>query len=263
MTLPEPLLAFWLAWEALSMRCEPRPWGVVATDPRYPTVWDANHAGVFSPHDGLTAAEIRRALLPAVREAGAEWEHVELWDPPARCPALRQLERTAERTGDDVMMAFRGGPADLPRRPLPPTEAVVRELAGLDEGFWELYSASRDEFGDALDPELVAQMVRRDREVMVPAGLRVFGGFLGEELAGFASLISLAGVGYVDNVVTMAGFRRRGVAGTTVRAAVAASLAAGDRAVHLLALPGSDAQGLYERIGFEVIGHVLSATRAA
>jgi ribosomal protein S18 acetylase RimI-like enzyme len=262
-TLPEPLLAFWSAWEGLSLRCEPHPWGLVATDSRYPKVWDANHAGVFTGHADLTAAEIRRALLPAVRQAGAEWEHVEMWDPPARCPTMRQLERTAERTGADVIMVFRGGPDDLPRRPLPPTDAAARELADLDEAFWELYWASRDEFGDPLERELVAQMVRRDREVMVPAGLRVFGGFLDGEMAGFASLISLAGVGYVDNVVTMPAVRRRGVAGATVRAAVAASLGGGDRAVHLLAHPGSAAQGLYERIGFEVLGHVLSATRPA
>jgi predicted GNAT family acetyltransferase len=68
-------------------------------------------------------------------------------------------------------------------------------------------------------------------------------------------------VGYLDNVVTMPPFRRRGVASATVTAAVGASLGSGDRHVFLLAEKDGDPQRLYERLGFRVRSPIESFTR--
>jgi ribosomal protein S18 acetylase RimI-like enzyme len=147
--------------------------------------------------------------------------------------------------------------------PLPATSASevhVNEVAHPDDAFWPWYRDSLSEFGLELSIDVLDQMVRRTREVFLPAGLRWFVGGIDGEPAGYASLLSLGGVGYLDNVVTMPGFRRRGVAGATVASAVSASRKAGDRHLFLLAEQDGDAQRLYEGLGFRVAAKVESYT---
>src|SRR5207247_8046361 len=99
------------------------------------------------------------------------------------------------------------------------------------------------------------------REVFLPAGMRWFVVSVAGEPAGYASLISLEGTGYLDNVVTMPAHRRRGIASAAVTAAVAASQRAGDDHVFLLAERAGDPQRLYERLGFRVAAPIESFTR--
>jgi hypothetical protein len=256
MALPEPLKDFWSAWRGLTLTRRTTPWGEIVTDPRYPLVWESNHAAVLRDHAGVTLAEIRAELLPALSEAGAVYEHVEFWDPPASCPALDALRMVADHGGTDAVMVYegeRGGPpADGP---------AVKEVVEPGEDFWEVYRSSRNEFGDTLAEEVVDQLVLRDRELLLPAGLRAFVARADGAVAGFATLISLAGVGYVDNVVTLLAHRLRGVGTATTAMAIRASLAAGDRMVHLLTDDGSDAQRIYERLGMRARAKVTSATR--
>lgn len=256
MTMPEPIKSFWYAFEELGETFVRTPWGVVVSDSRFPFVYDANHAGVLEAAPDLGAAEIRRALLPALRRAGAAHEHFEFMDLADAVPALEELmDESPEHTDPDVTMVYHGDGRALP------SPFAVREVVEPDESFWDLHRRSRNEFGDEpLEEPVVEQLVGRDREVMVPAGLRFFAGFAGEEPAGFSSLISLAGVGYVDNVVTMPPFRRRGLAAATVTAAAAASRAAGDRALFLLAEDGGAPQRLYERLGFRVVCRNVGVT---
>src|SRR5438105_708789 len=87
---------------------------------------------------------------------------------------------------------------------------------------------------DATNDEVLDQMVARTREVFVPAGLRCFVAFVDEEMAGYTSYLSLAGVGYIDNVVTMPAFRGRGLGTATVIRAMEASHAGADRCLFLL-----------------------------
>ena len=68
-------------------------------------------------------------------------------------------------------------------------------------------------------------------------------------------------MGYVDNVVTLPRFRRRGVASATTGRAVRESLAKGDRLVHLLTAEGGGPVRLYEALGFRARGTVASVTR--
>jgi ribosomal protein S18 acetylase RimI-like enzyme len=240
-------------------------WGHVVTDARFPRVWESNRAAVLSRHASVTLAEIRRWLLPALRAAGAAYEVVEFWDPPARAPALRSMLATAEDSGRDVMMVFRGGRDDAERavakvRRQNDPSITVRELVDPRRSFWKVYRDSRLEFGADMTTETLRQLVRRDRDVLVPAGLRLFGGYVVGELAGFSSLLSLSRVGYVDNVVTLPAFRRRGVASAVTTWAVRESLGSGDRATMLLAEHGGAPQRLYERLGFGVHATVVTVT---
>jgi predicted GNAT family acetyltransferase len=83
---------------------------------------------------------------------------------------------------------------------------------------------------------------------------------VGEEIAGFVGLLSLDGIGYLDSVVTLPSFRRRGVATAGVLHVVRESLDGGDRLVHLLADEDDAPQRLYERLGFRTRARVRSAT---
>ncbi len=117
-------------------------------------------------------------------------------------------------------------------------------------------------FGDVLAEDVVEQMDRREQEVLIPAGLRMFVALVEGRVAGFTNLLSLRAVGYLDTVVTLPQFRRRGVATAAVTHAVGESLAGGDRLVHLLADEGEPPQALYERLGFRVRARVRSVNRS-
>jgi ribosomal protein S18 acetylase RimI-like enzyme len=259
MAFPEPLADFWSAWRGLTLARRPTAWGEVVSDPRYPLVWESNHAAVLRNHATVSLEEIRAELIPALTEARAVYEHVEFWDPPASCPALEALKVVAEHGGTDAVMVYEG-PADGPAAGTP-DGLDLEELTDPGEDFWAVYRTSRDEFAESLTDEVVDQLVLRDRELLVPAGLRAFVAKADGDIAGFATLISLAGAGYVDNVVTLLAHRRRGVGTATTAMAIRESLAAGDRMVHLLTEDGSDAQRLYERLGMGARATVSSATR--
>jgi ribosomal protein S18 acetylase RimI-like enzyme len=256
MTLPRSLLRFWYAWGALGPVVRPQPWGQVVGDARYPLVWESNHAAVLEHHADVRAEDIRVALEPTLRTTGATHEHVEFWDPDGPCPAVDELRPGAERIGQDVVMVFEGDPSRTPE-----TAADVSELEQPDEAFWHVYRSSRDEFGGTLTAETIDQLVARDREVLVPAGLRIFAAVVDGEVGGFVSLVSLAGVGYIDNVVTLGRYRRRGLASASTMYAVRAGLAAGNEAIHLLAEEDGRPSRLYERLGFRVRARVVSLTR--
>ena len=73
-----------------------------------------------------------------------------------------------------------------------------------------------------------------------------------------AEVVSLGGVGYVDNVATLPHFRRRGIAAAVVDRMVREARTAGAEHVCLLA----DEPGpirLYGRLGFDVTGRLVSS----
>jgi ribosomal protein S18 acetylase RimI-like enzyme len=255
MTLPDPLLDFWQAWYGLSPDPRPTPWGVVITDHRYPLIYDANHAGVLFDHDRITADDVLGELDPALRRVGAAYRHVEFWGLPDPCPAFDDIAARSDESHTDVDMVFEAEPILDP-----PADVEMREVDPTERPYWSVYITTRDMFGDEMSAEVIEQMNRRDLEVLIPGGVRMFGAFVDGEMAGLVNLLSLAGVGYLDSVVTLPRFRRRGVATAGVLYVVRQSLEEGDRAVHLLADEGDAPQRLYERLGFRVAARVRSAT---
>jgi GNAT superfamily N-acetyltransferase len=257
-TLPAPLDRFWEAMAAANPVCEPTAWGYLVADPRFPIVWDANHAAVLHAGDELGADELRETARAFLRHEGAVHEHIELWGLPARSTLRDELrDRLGRDLPRDVLMAFEGDPAALPS---PPEGIRIDEVTRPDDRLRAWLHRSRNEFGEPLSEEVLDQLVGRDFAVFLPLGLRWFVATVGTELAGYTSLVSLAGVGYLDGVVTMPAFRRRGVASSTVAAAVRTSLGAGDQVVHLLAEGEGDPRRLYERMGFRSRAAVESFT---
>ena len=229
---------------------------MVFSDPRFPLLYDANHAAILEEMPDLGLAEIRGELLPALREAGAPHEQIEFWA-SHECPAVAEMR---EITGDtrDVLMILEGPPAALP-----PTEIEVREIVEPDQEFLAWYRESRSDFGERpeLGEAVLDQLYRRDLEMFFPRGLRFFVGFVDGEMAGLATLLGIDGIGYLDSVVTRREFRYRGVATATVRTAVEASFDRGDELVHLLAMKGGAPQRLYEKLGFRATAEIVTFTR--
>jgi ribosomal protein S18 acetylase RimI-like enzyme len=227
-------------------------------DERFPDLWDANNATVLEPSPSITVSEIRDALLEPVRQVGAPTEHIEFWETSAASPALRELRVAGQQRTPDVVMTFGGG-----NRPeLGELTAVhVEEVTSPGVDFLSWYRSTLNEFGTQLSEAVLDQLVRRAVDVFLPAGMRWFVATLGDRRAGYTSLVSLDGVGYLDNVVTMPAFRKRGVATATVSRAVDAGRDSGDRAIFLLAEEGGGPQRLYERLGFRTTSRVESFTR--
>jgi ribosomal protein S18 acetylase RimI-like enzyme len=254
MSLPDALLSFWYEAESLAETYVRTPWGVVIADSRYPTIHDANHAGLLEEAPDLTLEEVRDTLHPLLRSAGATHEHIEVMDVSDPSRATDELRREQQHVAAEVVMRHEGDGVE------PETDARVEEIAP-DDSFWRVYRDTRSEFGDPLNDVVIEQLVTRDRDVFLPAGLRFFAGILGGEIAGFTSLIALGGTAYVDNVVTLPKYRRRGVASATVTRAIESVRDRGLETVFLIAEDGGGPQRLYERLGFRVVARAMGFTR--
>jgi len=256
MPLPEPVRDFCYAVAELSPQARRTEWGVVTVDPRFPLIWDANNAAVLEPAPGLDVAAIEEVLALDLRAAGAPLEHVEVWETSVESRALREMRKWGARTRPDVVMV-REPDALVPE----PGGVEVQELIEPDVEFWPWFRQSLLEFEEPRSDEVLDQIVERARTVFVPAGLRWFVAFVDGQMAGYTSLISVDGVGYVDGVVTMPKFRGQGVGTATVGRAIEASRTGGDRSLFLLTEQENPARGLYERLGFRVEANVESFTR--
>src|SRR5262245_48715203 len=186
MTLPSFVKSYWHAAAGLGERVERTAWGLVATDSRFPMVWDANNAAVLEPDGTLDAEAIRAALVPALRRAGARYEHVEFLETDTVNPALTEYRGASDLPDPDVVMTFAGPPPD--EEPMP---VRVREISHPEPSFWPWYRDSLREFGNHLSEEVLDQLVARTRATTHPAGERWFVGLIDGERAGYTSLVSL------------------------------------------------------------------------
>jgi len=263
-TLPEPILSFWIASLRLQAAFRDTSWGAVVTDSRYPGVYEANHGSVLRLAPTLTLEDIRAELVPALEQAGATHEHIEIMDADEDSPALEELLASPWEHDPDVVMVYEG--KDSLRDQKPASSEVsdgiqVEEIVQGDDSFWQLYRMVPNEYGETLPDYVLDQMLARVQDLFVPAGERFFVGTIERAIAGVVSVLTLEGVAYVDNVVTLPQFRGRGVATAGVIQAVSASLEAGAEAVFLLAEDGGAPQRLYERLGFVVRKRCYGFTR--
>jgi ribosomal protein S18 acetylase RimI-like enzyme len=253
--LPEPVRSFWYAMTLLGERTRRTAWGAVQADARFPLVWEANNACILERDPSLMLDRVRSALHPALRQAGATHEHLEFWETSVDSPALREARAEAREVDRDAVMVHAGPSADGAH---PAVEVI--QVRQPDRAFWPWYLDSLKEFEHDLSEPVLNQMVARVRAVFLPKGMRWFVGSVNGHRAGYASVISIGGVAYLDGVVTMPSFRGRGVATATVTAAVRASREAGSAWVFLLTDEQGPARRLYERLGFRVQARVESFT---
>ncbi len=247
----EPLVAFWRAHDALFEREDRAWWGAVVSDARYPLIREPNYARVETARP-VRLAEIEDALLPQRDRAGSRSSHVVVFRPEEQTDLIAEASTRGERIVWDLVMT-----AEAPCAGPPERAAAVEELGAFDEAFWRAHRASAGLFEVGGGAEL-DQLQAIERDILIPAGRRWFcvrdeGGF-----AAFAALLVLGGIGFVDHVVTFPAARRHGYAEALTGRALAEAAAAGASRTHLLAEPHGDAVRIYQRVGFEAVGHLAS-----
>ena len=222
-------------------RVLPAPGGVAVLHSQVPLLWDANHLTVTEPRQA-SPRDLARAAERVRREAGLGHRMVIVPDQREG----RRLARGFGRLGWDLerhlVMALRR-PADRP-----PPVAEIRSMA-----FDEL-DGPRAEFlrGEAWGrPEVVRQVLHRDRLLARAVQDRAFAALIDGRPAAFCRLMSDGEVGQVEDVATLRGHRGRGLARAVVGAAVDASRQAGHRLTFLTADAADWPQALYRKLGFE------------
>ena len=219
----------------------PAPGGVAVLHSQVPLLWDANHLTVTEP--GLAGPrELARAAERIRRDVGLGHRMVIVLDEAEG----RRLARGFGRLGWDLerhlVMALR---RQVDR---PPPDVEIRSMP------FEQLDGARAEFlrGEPWGrPEVVSQVLRRDRLLAGAVQDQAFTAVVENRPAAFCRLLSDGVVGQVEDVATLPAHRGRGLARAVVGAAIEASSAAGHRLTFLTADAADWPQALYRKIGFD------------
>jgi GNAT superfamily N-acetyltransferase len=250
----EPLLRFWRALDSAFETVEPTWWGGVVADSRFPGIWDANYARVETDDAALSLAEVESSLLPVMDRTGARHGHMVVFHPEQLTALLSEASTRGDRVSWDTAMKLRG------KAPDDAGGVDVEEIDPHDPSFWPAYRASLGEFR-ITEEDAIGQLEDIERDVLIPAGKRWFAVREAGRPRALGSLIGMEGVGYIDHVVTFPEARRRGYAGALVRRIVEEARRSDLDHLYLLTEVGAEAAPLYERLGFEAIGHIASTLR--
>jgi GNAT superfamily N-acetyltransferase len=245
----DPLLRFWRAQDALFARVDPAWWGAVVSDPRFPSIHDANYARVETK-EPVTLDEIEARLLPALERSAARQAHVVVFFPEEQTDLLVATSTRGERLAWDLVMSHPGSGSSC-------GDTHVEEVGTFDEDLWQVVRQAVRMFGIS-DEATLDQALALERDVMLPAGRRWFAARDEGTVVGLASLTVLEDLGFVDLVATFPHARRRGHATALTHRALAEAGNVGAAPTYLLAEPGAAAVQLYERLGFERVTHVAS-----
>jgi ribosomal protein S18 acetylase RimI-like enzyme len=250
----EPLLRFWRALDSAFETVEPSWWGGVVADSRFPDIWDVNYARVETDDAALSLAEVESSLVPVMDRIGARHIHMVVFHPERLTALLSEASTRGDRLSWDTVMELRGEAPDAP------SAIDVEEIDPHDPSFWPAYRGSLGEFR-ITEHDAIRQLVDIERDVLIPAGKRWFAVREARRARALGSLVGMEGVGYVDHIVTFPEARRRGYAGAVVRRIAEEAHRTDLDHLYLLAEPGAEAVALYERLGFEAIGHIASTLR--
>jgi GNAT superfamily N-acetyltransferase len=180
-----------------------------------------------------------------------------------------------EAGGDGAAWAERGWDVetdvDLASTTLPsgagaPDGIHVRELVGDDDWEQSAEVGGSDAPADRRDGRLEFERRRAAarRELVESGRARWFGAFDGDRLVSNLGIVRLGDLARYQDVVTLAGHRRRGIAGALVR--TAGRWALEDRSVTRLVIVADldgPARGLYERAGFVEVARHMAVSRTA
>jgi GNAT superfamily N-acetyltransferase len=248
--LADDLVRFWTALDSGLERVEPTWWGAVVTDRRFPDVWDVNYARVETADASVSLHDVDRPLAPALAAATAAAVHVVMFRPEATARLLSDLTGRGDRLSWDVVMMHEREP--------PPSGRDVAEELRVDEDLWVRVAASLPSFG-VTEPETIRQLLRMEREVLDPGATKRWFGVRdgGGDVVALGALVLLAGLGYVDHVITLPHARGRGHARAVVTRIVREARAAGVDRTFLLVDPEGPVP-LYEHLGFREATRIAS-----
>ncbi len=249
----DELLSFALALdERVCDEVRIEPWGRAFLTRSTALIWDANRVAIERP--GTELEEVVAIADEVLGGAGLTHRKVCLADEaegrrlggrleadPARWPGW-EVERAR-------FMVWRGGTVASP--PVGAREARLAEIEGLRR---TLLTEEAVPSGVAEPEATVAQLLELDRRYGEAAGDRWFVAPAEGDPMAACRLLRAGGIGQVEDVGTRFHARERGYATAIVRAAVAASRAAGDATTFLTADAADWPQLLYSRLGFEAVG---------
>ena len=240
---------YFAASDALLQRVVPTWWGAVVSDDRFPDVYDLNYGRVDRARPDLTLGDVLDDLTPAMIRAGSLHLHLVVFEPEGTDLLLREAEAAGHRISLETVMEHDGREGGEPSHP-------VEEADPADPVVWQTLRLAFREF-DVGVPAVVEQLLRWNREVLVPAGRRWFLVRSGGEVAGLGAMQVRGGVAYVDDVVTFPRHRRHGIASAIVARMVREAREAGADTVFLLA-DRPEPIRLYRSLGFEVTSTIAS-----
>jgi ribosomal protein S18 acetylase RimI-like enzyme len=249
----DDLLRFWDELDSGLEHVSPTWWGAVVTDGRFPRVWDTNYARVETADPALSLAEVAAALEPALEAVGAAAFHVVLFRPRETASLLDELVARGDTPSWDIVMEHAGD--------APAAASAVEELRMDRQEDWDRLGDSLAAFG-VDEPEVVQQLLRLEREVLDPGGTKRWFGVRAPDgrVVAFGALVLLAGLAYVDHIVTFPEARGRGHARAIVARIVHEARAAGAGRTFLLVDPEGPVR-LYEGLGFREATRI-AATRS-
>jgi GNAT superfamily N-acetyltransferase len=240
---------YFAASDALLQRVEPTWWGAVVSDDRFPDVYDLNYGRVDRARPDLTLDDALEDLIPAMVRTGSVHLHLVVFEPEGTDLLLREAEAAGHRVSLETVMEHDGRADGDPALP-------VEEADPADPVLWQTLRLGFREF-DVGVPAVIDQLLRWNREVLVPAGRRWFLVRNGGEVAGLGALQVRGGVGYLDDVVTFPRHRRHGIASAIVVRMVREAREAGAETVFLLA-DRPEPIRLYRTLGFEETATIAS-----
>lgn len=230
--------------ERTAERLEPTPYGPVIVHERLNRVHDLNFLRADHPGDA-TADELAAEAERVQGAAGIGHRRINLSD-EATLDRLQlrfvDLGWSPERF---VLMVQR-------REPDRPAEAEVKEVD--EPTLRPVWAEGIRRLPHGQDEEVVRQILEHRRLIAGALPTRFFATPSGSRLVAHCELYSSNGTAQIENVVTLAEFRRRGFARALVLRAAAEAKEAGNDLVFLVADADDWPRKLYERLGFETIG---------
>jgi len=230
--------------ERTAERLEPTPFGPVLVHTRLARVHDLNFLRAEEPGDA-TAEELAAEAERIQGAAGIGHRRVNIRGEEQRERLEPQFVRLGWEPQRFVLMVQR-------REPDRPAEHEVREVD--EPTLRPLWAEAIRSEPHGQDETLVQQILEHRRDVGQAIPTRLFAAEVDDKLVAHTELYSEDGVGQVENVYTLAGYRGRGLARSLVLHGVAESHAAGNEITFLVADADDWPQLLYERLGFEIAG---------
>jgi ribosomal protein S18 acetylase RimI-like enzyme len=213
-----------------------------------PDVWSRNYVTLERDLGRATAEQVHAEANRLLDEAGVAHRKVEVYDEDVAerlAPGLAALGWQVEC--DVVMVAARDPDREVDTSPA--AEVSQEEL----EPVWA--EANRAD-GHIDDEDVIRQLAEGKRVLASAVDVRFFGARADGELGAYCELYSLGGTGQIENVLTLARFRNRGLARSLVMQALEASRAAGNDLTFLLANRDDWPKELYRKLGFDEVGFV-------
>ena len=213
-----------------------------------PNVWSRNYLSLERGLGRATAEQVHAEAERLLDDAGVAHRKLEVFDAEVGerlAPGLAELGWQVEC--DVVMVAASEQDRDVD---LSSAEEVSQEEL---EPVWA--EANRAE-GQIDDEGVIRQLAEGKRVLASAIDVRLFGARADGEIGAYCELYSLGGTAQIENVLTLARFRNRGLARALVLRALASARAAGNDLTFLLANRDDWPKELYRKLGFDEVGCV-------